>query len=156
VWPPPSCSSRPAPLNLTQQPSPLLHTSRMSWGSSSAPSSSAVGSGFVYPSSLKSSSMAYTPVAGVVSQLQVIDKPGSPASLPSPISPNFTSTMRMGIEGGVVSEGSNPDFQGEDKNLDMIQGLSGLGNSMLSRMKTSFTHASSPAHSRIWSSERFA
>jgi len=38
-------TSRPVSLNLTQQLSPLLHTS---WGSSSGSSSSAVGSGFVY------------------------------------------------------------------------------------------------------------
>jgi hypothetical protein len=56
-------TSRPVPLNLTQQSSPLLHTSLES---SSGLSSSAVGSGFVYPASSKSSSMAYTSAPGVV------------------------------------------------------------------------------------------
>jgi len=118
--------TRPAALNLTQQPSPLLHTS---WGS--GPSSSAVGSGFVYPNSSKSSSMAYTPVPGIVSQLQVRqgtanDGHGSPSLLPSPITPNFASAMCMMIEdgrnkkSGVVSE--------EEKSLDMTQESSGLGN----------------------------
>ena len=115
--------SRPAPLNLTQQPSPLLHTS---WGSGS--SSSAVGSGFVYPASSKSSSMMYTPVAGVVSQMQVNDGPVSPVPLPSPITPNFASAMRLKIEGEVVSEGGKSDVQDEDKSLDTTQDLSGLGN----------------------------
>ena len=56
-------TSRSAPLNLTQQPSPPLRTS---WGSSFGSSSSALGSGFVYPASSKLSSMVYTPVPGVV------------------------------------------------------------------------------------------
>jgi hypothetical protein len=46
----------PVPMNLTQQPSPVLHTSR----TSSSGSLSVVDSRFVYPASSKSSSMAYT------------------------------------------------------------------------------------------------
>jgi len=72
--------------------------------------------------------MAYTPVAGVVSQLQVNDGPGSPAPLPNPITPNFASTMRMEIEGGVFSEGGKSDVQDADKSLDTTQDSSGLGN----------------------------
>ena len=56
---------RPAPLNLTQQPSTLPHSSRRL----SASSSSAVGSGFVYFALSKSSSMACTPVPSIVSQM---------------------------------------------------------------------------------------
>ena len=44
------------------------------------------------------------------------------------ITPNFASEMRPKIEGGVVSEGGNPDAQDEDRSLDMIRDLSGLGN----------------------------
>ena len=49
-------SWRPVPMNLNQQPLPVLHTSRTS---SSGSSSFVVGSGFVYPASSKSSSMVY-------------------------------------------------------------------------------------------------
>jgi len=44
------------------------------------------------------------------------------------ITPNFVSGMRPKIEGGVVSEGGNPDAQDEDRSLDTIRDLSGLGN----------------------------
>jgi len=77
-------TSRPASLNLTQQPSPLLHTS---WGSSSGSSSSTVGRGFVYPALSKSSSMAYTP--GVEREGTADIGHVSPALLPSPITPKF-------------------------------------------------------------------
>jgi len=61
------------------------------------------------------SSVAYTPVLGIVLQLQVRqetadDGHGSPSPLPSPITPSFASAMRMKIEdgrnekSGVVSE----------------------------------------------------
>ncbi|KIM37247.1 hypothetical protein M413DRAFT_448563 [Hebeloma cylindrosporum] len=125
--PPASSGSRPAPLNLTQQPSPLLHTS---WESSSA-SSSAVESGFIYPASSKSSSMVYT---GAVSQKQVDDAHGPPAPIPSPITPNFASSMRMKIEGGIGSPtsesgfGSNANVHGEEKTFDTTQDSSSLGN----------------------------
>ena len=119
--------SRPAPLNLTQQPSPLLHTS---WGS--GPSSSAVGSGFVYPDSSKSSSMVYTPVPGIVSQLQVRrgtadDAHGPSSPLPSPITPNFASAMRMKIEDG-RNEKSGVVSEDEEKSLDTTRDSSGLGS----------------------------
>ena len=52
-------------------------------------------------------------VTGFISQMQVNDGPVSPVPLPSPITPNFASAMRMKIEGEVVSEGSNPDVQDE-------------------------------------------
>ena len=60
-------SSRPALLNPTQHPSPLLHMSWMSWGSSSGFSSSAAGGGPVYLASAKSSLMVHTHVHGAVS-----------------------------------------------------------------------------------------
>jgi len=53
---------------------------------------------------------------------------GSPAPLPSPITPIFVSAMTMKIAGGIVSEGGDPDVKDEDKTLDTTQGLSGLSN----------------------------
>ena len=51
-----------------------------------------------------------------------------PALLPSPVTPNFASAMRMKIESAVVSEGDNPGVQDEGKSLDATQDSSGLGN----------------------------
>ena len=55
--------------------STMLHTPLV--GLSSGSSLSVVGSGFVYPALSKLSLMAYTPVAGIVSQMQVNDRPVS-------------------------------------------------------------------------------
>jgi len=49
----------------------------------------------------------------------------------SPMTPNFASAMRMEIEGGVVSEGGNPDVRDDDKILDTTQDSLGLGNRIL-------------------------
>jgi len=88
----------------------------------------AVGSVFVYPASSKSTSMSYTPVPGVVRKGTPDVGLVSPAPLPSPITPNFTSAIWMKIEGGVVSEGGNPDIEDGEKNLGATQDSSGLGN----------------------------
>ena len=119
-------TSRPAPLNLTQQLSLLLHTS---WRSASGSLSSVVGSGFVYPASSKSTSMAYTPIVpGVVHEGTADVRHVPPTPLPSLITLNFASAMRMKIESAIVSEGGNPEVQDEDKSLDTAQESSGLGN----------------------------
>ena len=129
-------SSRPAPLNLTQQPSPLLH---ISWGPSSGPSSSAVGSGFIYPASSKSSSMAHTPIPDVMHEGTADVEHLSPAPLPSPITPNFASAMRMKTEGGVVSESGNfPDVKDEDKSLDTRTPLQNVRQRLLVRRRLRF------------------
>jgi hypothetical protein len=71
-------SLRPAPFeSYSRQSSPLLHTSWGIWFLLIC----AVGSGFVYLALSKSSSMACTPVAGVVSQMQANDGPVSLVSL---------------------------------------------------------------------------
>ena len=45
------------------------------------------------------------------------------------ITSNFASGMQLKVEGGVVSEGGNPDdVQDEDRSLDTTRDLSGLGN----------------------------
>lgn len=72
--------------------------------------------------------MVYIPVAGAFLQIQVDDRP---APLPGSITPNFASTMRMKSEGGVVSEGGNPDVQDADKSLNTTQDLSRLDNSIV-------------------------
>jgi hypothetical protein len=41
----------------------------------------------------------------------------------SMITLNFASGMRLTIEGGVVSEGGNPDVQDEDRSLDTTRYL---------------------------------
>jgi len=49
----------------------------------------------------------------------------------SPMTPNVASAMQMEIEGGVVSEGGNPDVRDDDKSLDTTQDSLGLGNRIL-------------------------
>jgi hypothetical protein len=121
-------SSRPAPLNLTQQPSPLLHTS---WG---------ISIRFVVVCCRKRvriSCFVEIIVDGVHTcswRRCAKEQPISGQCVACiylclvRLPPNFASAMRMKIEGGVISEGSNPDIEDEEKSSDMTHDSSGLGS----------------------------
>jgi len=114
---------RPAPLNLTQQPSPLLGglvRRRPLWE---------VGL-FTLLRRNRRRWRIHMYLASFpqlrVREGSIDDGHGSPLPLPSPITPNFASAMRMKIEDGRSEKGGT--VAEDEKNLDMTQESSGLGN----------------------------